>query len=318
VDAASSDQLEGRPVWAAVPGFPRGLGFVSHARALADTQSGQIAFLATPARTAAELTPTLLERGLRVIDLSGGHRLPAEQYPDWYGFEHPFPDALDEAVYGLPELLPAGALASARLVANPGCYATAAALAAAPLLKARLVRPGAPLVIDGKSGTTGAGKTLSEPMLFSEAADDVRPYRVGKHQHTPEIERALSRYAHAIVKVAFTPHVVPMRRGLLCSVYAPASDEAKPEDVVAAFDGVYAEAPGVEVRADAPPETKRTLHAPQAEVWGHLDPRTGTLSAFCALDNLVKGAAGQAIQNMNALIGEHLQAGLQPAPRSAT
>lgn len=315
VVAASSDARDGELVEEAIPGGPVGLRFTSHVETLAGTEAGQIAFLATPALTAAELAPTLLERGLRVIDLSGGHRLPAEQYPEWYGFEHPFPSSLEEAWYGLPELTGIDGLAEARLVANPGCYATAAALAAAPLVRSGLLAEGATLVVDGKSGATGAGKSLKTPMLYSELADDVRPYRVGKHQHTPEIERTLAALGGSDPKVFFTAHLVPMRRGLLCSVYAPARSGLDAAAVSEAFQSLYADAPGVRLRASEPPETKRTAHQPHAEVWGHLDPRTGIVSAFGAIDNLVKGAAGQAIQNLNGMLGVPLLTGLTPSGR---
>lgn len=315
VVGASSEKLEGRPVADLVPAHTGPLRFTSHVETLARTTGGQIAFLATPAETAAQLAPTLLERGLRVIDLSGAHRLAADQYSDWYGFAHPFPESLREAVYGLPELFPPSEVARARLIANPGCYATAACLAAAPLVKAGLTAPGAPLIIDGKSGTTGAGRTLREDLLFSEVADDVRPYRVGRHQHTPEMERVLSRVAGARVQVAFTAHIVPMRRGLACAVYAAARPGLTPGEVRDAFESLYGGAALVRVRSDAPPETKRTLGLAHAEVSAHLDERTGVVSAFGAIDNLVKGAAGQAIQNMNALLGLSPQAGLSPEPK---
>lgn len=308
--AASSDQHEGRPVSDLVPGLRGPLEFTSHVATLAGTRPGQIACLATPARTAAELAPTLLARGLRVIDLSGGHRLPAEQYPAWYGFEHPHPRSLEEAVYGCPELVDPATIAAARIVANPGCYATAAALAAAPLIEADLLEPSAPLVIDGKSGTTGAGRTQNPALAFSETAEDVRPYRVGGHQHTPEIERTLSALTDRAVRVAFTAHLVPMRRGLLCSVYGMARPGVTPERIDAAFRARFDGCPLVRVRTEAPPETKRVYAGPSAEVHATLDPRTGTVMAFGAIDNLVKGAAGQAVQNLNLMIGAPVTSGL--------
>ena len=311
VAAASSDQHEGRAVSDLVPGLATSpLRFTSHAATLAETRSGQIALLATPARTAAELVPTLLDRGLRVVDLSGAHRLPAEQYPDWYGFEHPFPAMLRRAVYGLPELGDPSAIGAASLVANPGCYATAAALAAGPLVEAGLLEDGAPLVVDGKSGTTGAGRTTKTELSFSEAADDVRPYRVGGHQHTPEIERTLTGLAGRPVAVSFTAHIVPMRRGLLCSVYGRARPDTTQDHLRAAMRARYAAQPLVRVQDDRPPETKQTTGWPHAEVSVHLDPRTGVVSAFGAIDNLIKGAAGQAIQNLNAMLGLSPSAGL--------
>lgn len=314
VAGASSDQWAGSRVAEEVPAFydDEGLRFTTHVETLAETKAGQVAFLATPAQTAAELTPTLLERGLRVVDLSGGHRLDAKDYPEWYGFEHPSAEALGEAVYGLTELTPLEELARAKVVANPGCYPTAALLALGPIVKAGLHQTGAPIVVDGKSGATGAGRKLQGPMLFSEVADDVRPYRVGKHQHTPEIERALGRWTSEPVPVTFTPHLVPMRRGLLCSAYVWTRAGVTSEELQDAYRTVYEKTPAVRVRKDAPPETKRTLGQFHAEVWAHYDPRTELVSAFCAIDNLVKGAAGQAVQNLNAMLGLPLHTGLQP------
>lgn len=318
VAQASSDQLAGRPIMDRVPSFPGDLRFKTHVETLAETRAGQIALLATPAETAAHLVPTLLGRGLRVIDLSGAHRLTKEGYPEWYGFEHPFPQALDEAVYGLTELVPTAKLRAARLVANPGCYATAAVLAAAPLLRAGLVLSGAPLVIDGKSGSTGAGRALKEAMLFSEVADDIRPYRILRHQHTPEMERFLEGVAGSAVKVLFSAHLVPLRRGLVCSVYAPTGPGIGPESVERAFSDMYGQANLIRVSQEEPPNAKRTLEGPYAEVGGYMDSRTGLLSAFCAIDNLVKGAAGQAIQNLNAMLGHPLDLGLRPRREVAT
>lgn len=310
VVGASSDQHAGRELADAIAGFPPGLRFTTHVETLAAAQPGQIAFLATPAKTAAELAPTLLEKGLRVVDLSGGHRLEPSAYPEWYGFEHPFPGSLELAVYGLPELTGPARIAEARLVANPGCYATAAALAAAPLVEAGLLQD-APLFIDGKSGTTGAGRSANPALSFSEAADDVRPYRVGAHQHTPEIEASLGALAQRPVQVSFTAHLIPMRRGLLCSVYAPGRSGLTQDAVDAALSRRYADQPLVRVRSE-PPETKRVCGGPFAEVHAKVDPRTGAVAAFCAIDNLVKGAAGQAIQNLNLMIGAPMTTCLLP------
>ena len=321
VAGASSDQWAGRQVAEEVFEHPEGLRFTTHVETLARTHSGQLAFLATPARTAAELAPTLLERGLRVVDLSGAHRLSAAQYPEWYGFEHPFPASLDEAVYGLPELGDPERIAGARLVANPGCYATAAALAAAPLIEADLVVRDAPVFIDGKSGATGAGRSVDSAFLFSEVADDVRPYRIGHHQHTPEIERILETRAGRPVTVSLNTHLAPLRRGLLCSVYAVGGPGTTAQDVTVAFEKRYASTALVRLRQDGPPGTQRTLGSPHAEVWAHFDGRTRAVSAFAVIDNLVKGAAGQAVQNLNLMSGWPLDTGLRcpaGAPRGGT
>lgn len=311
---ASSDAWEGRRVAELVPAVVNHrLKFTSHVETLAESKSGQFAMLAVPAKTAAELTPTLLDRGLRVVDLSGGHRLRAEQYPDWYGFEHPFPERLSSAVYGLPELVGREVISKASLVANPGCYATAATLAAGPLVQKDLCAEKSVLVVDGKSGATGAGRSLKTPMLFSELADDVRPYRVGTHQHTPEIERTLSSWSSDPVRVAFAAHLVPMRRGLLCSVYVPARAGVSAADISSAFEVIYGSSDFVNVRSNEPPETKRTVNLPIAEVWAHIDERTQIISAFGAIDNLLKGAAGQAIQNLNLMLGLDIRTGLMPS-----
>jgi N-acetyl-gamma-glutamyl-phosphate reductase len=323
VAGASSERWAGRPVGGPIAGWPGGLHFEPHPALLERAVEGAIAFLATPAETSLSLAPALLSRGARVIDLSGAFRLRrAEAYPEWYGFEHPAPALLDQAAYGLPELFPepgapgapAAPAAGGRLVANPGCYATAAILAIAPLLSAKLVDPAAPIVLDGKSGATGAGKKLEESMLFSEVAEAIRPYRVGKHQHTPEIEQALGLALGRPVALTFTAHLVPLRRGLVVSAYLRARaglagrGSGAPE-IAEAYRAAYAGARFVRVRSE-PPDPAGVAGTNICDVHAVLDPRTETLIAFGALDNLVKGAAGQAIQNMNRLLGLDPSTGL--------
>lgn len=312
VRAASSDRWAGLRVAERVRAWPDGLLFASHEAVLEASSAGQVALLATPAETSAHLVPHLLERGVRVVDLSGGYRLrDPEAYVEWYGFEHPAPQILAHAYYGLPELF--SVPRAAQLVANPGCYATAAILAAAPLLRHHLVVPGAPLVADGKSGVTGAGRALKEELLFSEVDESLRPYRVGRHQHTPEIEQALQEVGGRPVTMSFNAHLVPMRRGLLVSVYAPLKPGTRQSDVERAYRQTLGGRPFV-TWVDRPPETGRVTHENFAEVGARLDPRTGTVSAFCAIDNLVKGAAGQAVQNLNTLIGYPEATALLPDP----
>ncbi|MFO0724232.1 MAG: N-acetyl-gamma-glutamyl-phosphate reductase [Myxococcota bacterium] len=296
---ASSDKLRGQPIRNLAPAADD-LAFLGHAELLEHAAQGQIAFLATPAETSLDLAPKLLDRGVRVIDLSGAFRLrDASLYPTWYGFTHPRPELLAEAAYGLPELVEWPV--SARLVANPGCYATAAALAAAPLVGGGLIEDG-PLILDGKSGTTGAGRRGEEAYSFSEVADTVRPYRLGLHQHVPEIEQTLAGVG-APRQVSFTPHLIPMRRGLLVSGYARARagvDTAKVRD---AYRARYAGRSFVRYLEDRPAEPGPTLHTNVCLVSAYLDMRTGIVSFYGALDNLVKGAAGQALQNLDRLLG---------------
>jgi N-acetyl-gamma-glutamyl-phosphate reductase len=318
VVGASSDSAKGERIAARVPEWPDQLAFEAHDALLARVDRKQTALLATPAKISAELVKSLHERGLSVVDLSGAYRLPEPRaYVDWYGFHHPHPELLTKAEYGLievPDRRPR--LDSPRIIANPGCYATAAILAALPLVVADLA-DNSPILIDGKSGVTGAGKTLDEKLLFGEVAESVRPYRVARHQHTPEIERALSFAAKRQVVVSFTAHLIPMRRGLLTSVYARARSGIRQDEVERAFAEVHGHSAFVRIMHDRPPETGLLVGSNFAEVSATLDERTRTLIAFCAIDNLVKGAAGQAIQNLNRLLGLELSAGLLPESRAS-
>ncbi|NJK88811.1 MAG: N-acetyl-gamma-glutamyl-phosphate reductase, partial [Myxococcales bacterium] len=272
--------------------------FIAHADLLRDTSSGQVALLATPAEVSMRLAPPLLAKGLSVVDLSGAFRLPATEYPEWYGHPHESPEWVERAEYGLVELF-AWPKADVRLVANPGCYATAAILAAAPLVKRGLVE--GPLFVDGKSGTTGAGRKADEGLSFSEVSENVRPYRLGRHQHTPEIEQALGRIGGRPIRVSFTPQLVPMSRGLLVTVHASLR-EGLAEPVIEAYRELYGKASLIRLLRDRPPETAAVRNTPFTDIFAHVDARTSSVTAIAALDNLVKGAAGQAVQNLNRLL----------------
>jgi N-acetyl-gamma-glutamyl-phosphate reductase len=255
-------------------------------------EAGDLVAVCYPHAEAAALVSDLLERGARVVDVSADHRLrdPA-LYPAVYGFEHPRPDLLAEAVYGLPELY-RDAIASARLVANPGCFPEAGLLALLPLA-GRL----SDVVIDAKSGVSGAGRTPTASVHYSSAADNVSPYKVYAHRHTPEIEQELG------VEVTFTPHLVPVDRGLLATCYARIADGAvHPDDLAGIYRDFYADHPFVEV-VDAPPGMRAVQHTNFAQVCPVADPRGGRVTAFGVIDNLGKGAAGQALQNLNLMAG---------------
>lgn len=300
VTHASSDRAAGTSVAAQVPEADPALVFSRHADVLDAVTADHFVCLATPAQTSAELAPQLLERGARVVDLSGAFRLPdVEVFETWYGFAHPRPDLAERAAYGLPELLPIDP--KARLVANPGCYATATILAVAPLLKHGLVADDAPIVVDGKSGTTGAGKKASEALLFSEVGESLRPYRLTNHQHTPEIERALTMISGRETKVGFTAHLVPMRRGILVSAYARAAQGVTDARLEEAYRATYGAAGLVRFTKD-PPETGHVQWTNHTLVHARIDHRIDHVLAFAAIDNLVKGAAGQAIQNLEAML----------------
>ena len=313
VVAASSDRWAGQRVADAVAGWTSPLAFANHAAVEAEVREGQVALLATPASTSAELAPRLLARGLRVVDLSGAYRLtdPA-QYAQWYGFTHPHPQLLSEARYGVPELLMVPP--DTRLVANPGCYATAAIMLLAPLVKRALLVDGAPLIVDGKSGTTGAGRNATEGLLHAEVSENLRAYRVTKHRHTPEIERAVGMYAgRDDIRVQFTAHLIPMRRGILASAYLVVKPDVSEDTVRTAYAETYREQPFVRL-VDRPPETAAVRDSNHIELGATVDTRTGVLCAFAAIDNLVKGAAGQAVQNLNRLLGLPTARGLLPEP----
>jgi N-acetyl-gamma-glutamyl-phosphate reductase len=262
-----------------------------------------VAFCALPHGASAELAPGLLEAGTRVIDLAGDFRLPAEAYPEWYGFEHPAPALLSEAVCGLPELF-REQIPGARLVANPGCYPTAVSLGLAPLRSAGVLEPG-PIAVDGKTGLSGAGRAATEATTFIATEDSVRPYRFPRHQHTPEMERALELAGPTPAPtVSFVPHLVPAVRGVLVTCYARAAVGATTTTLTETLASAYAGEPFVRVLAPGEMvDTKRVRGSNVVELQAVVDERSGTAVVAGAIDNLVKGAAGQAVQNLNLLAG---------------
>jgi len=272
-----------------------------------------LVFLATPHEASLALAPPLLAQGAVVVDLSAAFRLDAPTFEQWYGIAHSAPE-LAPAVFGLPERFRA-ALPGAKLIASPGCYPTAAILALAPL--AGLVDPGS-VVVSGMSGTSGAGKGLRDDLHASHATANVAPYGAPRHRHTPEIERywTASTAGHepgGSPPITFTPHLVPMARGLVCTVTATlAPTVADPAaDVSAAYADAYDAEPFVTVLPrGAWPATTHVVGGNAAHVGVAVDARTGRVTAACAIDNLVKGAAGQAIQAANAALGLPEAAGL--------
>ncbi|HWO69358.1 MAG TPA: N-acetyl-gamma-glutamyl-phosphate reductase [Actinomycetota bacterium] len=288
------------PHLAGVPGLGDRLLEPLEPGAVADR--ADVAFCALPHGASAELAPPLLEAGLRVIDLGGDFRLPPEAYPEWYGFEHPAPAWLGKAVYGLPELF-ADRVAGAELVANPGCYPTPVVLGLAPLLAAGLLEPG-PVFVDGKSGVSGAGKGPSEATSHASTEESVRPYAAPRHRHTPEMERGIELATGLKVQVAFVPHLVPAVRGVLTTAAARLAEGVATDDLVDRLREAYAGQPFVRVLPPgAHADTKRTRGANLVELEAFADPRSGTAVVVGALDNLVKGAAGQAVQNLNLALG---------------
>jgi N-acetyl-gamma-glutamyl-phosphate reductase len=263
-----------------------------------------LVFLALPHGASQALVPELRRRVGHVVDLAADFRLrdPAA-YPTWYGEAHSAPELLGEAVFGLPELFRAD-IAGAPFVAAPGCYVTTAVLALAPLLRAGLVETTG-IVVDAASGVSGAGRPPKPTTTFCAVDEDFSAYGLLTHRHTPEMEQALSSVTDTPVELLFTPHLAPMSRGILATCYArPRSDTAPPTtaDVMAVLHEAYDDEPFVVV-PDRPPSTKATLGSNTAHVSAVVDPRTGWVVALGALDNLVKGASGQAVQCANLALG---------------
>lgn len=282
-------------------------------------------FLALPHGTAAERVPALLEQGVTVIDQGPDFRLrdPAD-YPRWYGFAHPHPELLERAVFGLPELhrsalRGAGAARAAgtpAIVGSPGCYPTATILALAPLARAGLI---ADVVIDAKSGVSGAGREARAEMLFAEVNESVRPYGVFSHRHTAEMEQELGWLAAGtagsagVAGIDFLPHLIPMTRGILSACHVRTTRAVTQAELDALYEAAYAGEPFVTV-VPAPPATGHVLGSNHARVHVRVDDRTGRVLAIGVIDNLVKGAAGQGVQAFNLVFGLPETAGLEGLP----
>ncbi len=308
----TSETYAGKPLRAALPGLAPGLKLTCESfdpAACAD--KCDVVFLAGEAGLAMRVAPALLETGHKIVDLSADFRLEdPDVYQSWYKAEHTAPHLLDEAVYGLPEVNTI-AIETARLVANPGCHVTAAVLALAPLLGTNMIAPET-IIIDSLSGVSGAGRSkFGLDYHFSELNESMRPYGVGGiHRHTPEIEQALSFLAEAPVTVTFTPHLIPITRGILTTAYA--STEETEADLRVAFEEFYGDAPFVQfLDAGFFPATKHVYGTNYCHIGLALDKRTSRVVVVSALDNLVKGAAGQAIQNMNLMCGFPQTQGLE-------
>jgi N-acetyl-gamma-glutamyl-phosphate reductase len=270
-----------------------------------------IAFCALPHGTTQKVIKALLAAAptTRVIDLSADFRLAPDLYAKWYGHEHHAPELQSEAVYGLTEVY-RDAIAKARLVANPGCYTTCAQLALIPLLRAGAIDT-AEIVIDAKSGMTGAGRAAKEEMLFSEVSEGIHAYGVGHHRHMAELDQEFSKAAGREVIATFTPHLMPMNRGILSTIYVRAQGRS-PEDLHAVLLKSYANQPFVHVLPFGQmPQTRHVRGSNMTFIGVARDRIPGRAIVGCALDNLVKGASGQAVQNMNVMLGCPETAGLE-------
>jgi len=273
-------------------------------------KQADVVFLALPHGVAAEYAVPLLDKGCVVIDLSADFRLKsAEIYKEFYAHDHPAPELLKKSVYGLPEIY-REQIKKSLLIASPGCYPTSILLPLIPLLKAGLVKPTG-IIADSLSGVSGAGRKAEVDYLFCECNESVRPYGVPKHRHLSEIEQELSLAAKTQVTIQFTPHLIPINRGILTTLYLEPAGKLTEEKISACYKKFYGDEPFVRLLDGKNlPDTKNVTGTNVIEIAWRLDPRTGRLIVMSALDNIVKGASGQAVQSMNILCGFPETAGL--------
>ncbi len=316
LSAVTSRQYAGQTIAQVFPRF----GHHPRARSLRFTepdagslaQRAQIVFLALPHGVAAEFAAPLLQHGSRVIDLSADFRLrEAAVYKEFYGHDHPAPELLKRAVYGLPEVY-RSTIKSASLVASPGCYPTSILIPVIPLLKAGLVEPQS-IIADSLSGVSGAGRKTEPDYLFVECNESLRAYGLPKHRHLSEIEQEISVAAGQPVTIQFTPHLIPVNRGILTTLYlAPKKPSGDLQQKVAdCYQAAYGQEPFVRLaEGKALPDTKNVVGTNFIDIAWRLDPRTGRLIVLSAEDNLVKGASGQAVQSLNIMCGWPETAGL--------
>ncbi len=268
-------------------------------------KDSDIVFTCLPHGTSSQVVPQLIAQGVKVIDLSGDFRYnDAAVYEKWYNTKHEAAHLLEQSVYGLPELY-RDQIKKTNLVGNPGCYTTSAILALTPLLKAGLIDSRS-IIIDAKSGTTGAGRSEKLPLLHSEVSESFKAYGVATHRHTSEIEQELSIAAGNEIALSFTPHLLPIKRGILSTIYA--STSASQSQIEKAYE-VYTSEPFVQIVSELP-EIKHVVGSNNCAIGFKLDERTGRIIIVSCIDNLIKGAAGQAVQNMNIMCGYNENEGL--------
>ena len=273
-----------------------------------------VIFTATPQGLCASLINEEILSKVKVIDLSADFRLKdVKVYEEWYKIEHKAPQYIDEAVYGLCEIN-REQVKKARIVANPGCYTTCSILTCYPLVKEGIIDPNT-IIVDAKSGTSGAGRGAKVDNLFCEVNENMKAYGVATHRHTPEIEEQLGYACGEKITINFTPHLVPMNRGILATAYASLKKDVTYEEVKAIYDKYYADEKFVRVlEKDVCPQTKWVEGSNYVDVNFKIDPRTNRIIMMGAIDNLVKGAAGQAVQNMNLMFGLKESEGLELVP----
>lgn len=312
---ATSRQYAGQPIAQVFPSLRNVSNLICQDPSLPDIlNEADLFFTAVPHKTAMDLVPDLMAAGKKVIDLSADFRLnEVSVYEDWYQ-PHSSAQFLEQAVYGLPEIHRAD-IKNCSLVANPGCYPTSIILGLAPLLNNGLIDT-TTIIADSKSGTSGAGRAAATATLFCEVHDGFKPYKVGRnHRHTPEIEQELSLLADNDVKITFTPHLLPISRGILSTVYASLQKNVTEEKIFTLYEEYYRNEPFIRLLPpDQFPATQQVRGSNFCDISIKVDQTTNRIIIMSAIDNIVKGAAGQAVQNMNIIEGYEETAGLNLVP----
>ncbi|PID43036.1 MAG: N-acetyl-gamma-glutamyl-phosphate reductase [Proteobacteria bacterium] len=313
--AATSRQFDGKPLSDVFPNLKGCTDIICRNHSVEEIiERADLIFCAVPHKTAMALVPSFIAAGKKVIDLSADYRIKdVKTYESWYQ-EHSSPELVAKAVYGLPELY-RNTIKEAQLVANPGCYPTSIILGIIPALAAGLINHSG-IIADSKSGTSGAGRSVSQGTLFCEVNDGFKPYKVGGlHRHIPEIEQELSIIAKNEVTITFTPHLLPLSRGILSTIYAPMTREIEEDQIRDLYRSVYEDTCFVRVLDKGEqPATQYVRGSNFCDIALTIDHRSKRLIVTTALDNIVKGASGQAVQNMNIMSGFPEDTGLQNAP----
>ncbi|MFA6940907.1 MAG: N-acetyl-gamma-glutamyl-phosphate reductase [Clostridiaceae bacterium] len=271
-----------------------------------------VLFLAMPAGESFEIVRKALSLGVKVIDIGSDYRLDsADEYESWYGKKHEYSEILSEAVYGMPELN-REKIIKASIIANPGCFPTAAILGLAPLVKNGIINTSS-IIVDAKSGVSGAGRSASIGNIFTEVNENFKAYKVGNHRHTPEIEQELSKLAGFSFNLTFTPHLVPMNRGILSTMYASLQNQVSEDDIFEVYREFYKGEQFIRIKKDMP-ETRWVKGSNFCDISFKIDKRTNRIIVISAIDNLIKGAAGTAVHNMNLMFGFDEKTGIDKIP----
>ena len=308
-----SHSFDGQPISEVYQNFAHILDMTCEELDLDKVAQCDVAFTALPHGASKDVIPSLIEKGIKVIDLSGDFRYDdIKIYEKWYGTEHSSPELLSEAVYGLCELY-RDKVKKARLIGYPGCYTTCSILGAYPVLKSGLGKS-ENIIIDAKSGVTGAGRGLGLPLHFCECTENTKAYKVATHRHTSEIEQELSKAAGEEVMISFTPHLIPQKRGILSTIYVNLNKSCTTEELVNIYKDFYKDEFFVRVKdAGKLPETKHVAGSNFVDIGVVVDERLNRAVIVSAIDNIYKGAAGQAVQNMNLMFGLDEKTGIDNA-----